>query len=756
MAKIKYSKFGVVLNPDSIAEAMNISECFVGERSRPEKLSWHSLVTRSDQTLSESQPIAEMDSWGVSLDETTLLKAESVLRSKRKAYRRGIMPLSEWKDTPAFKQARERVESLFGKPMKDGRVLFPYQLELAAYIVCVKRILNSWEMGLGKTIGTLVGLASDPTNKLNLIVTMSRNMNDWVNELNLLGFEEDQDYIILKNPSDLKKTEGIRFHLVSYEKWSADRLTFRKKVHTECPHCHAGIGIFKPYRQYCTRCNKKADPIVLDDGGKPFAARWSETDLPKHCPACGDEWKKGALTCNNKRMVLRNGIEEVRNCSYSLIEKRIPSLSHYYHKGYDAVAVDEAHYIKNINTQRAKSIIKIKAKTRVLLTGTPAENEVTDLYWLLGWLTGFSSRYDDPIAAAGGKPRPFAGYGKVGVENFRAYYGGGAKRRVLDVDSIEARIGHHEKLWRILDTVMVRKKKTDDDVKDYIAVPEPKHIRYHLELLPAERELYDLLVQRFREWYENEIAKKEAAARRFEKYRINTIEICTWMDKLRKAASCPWTFPEYDVLKGITTAKLQYIENKVKDYMRRGKKVLLFSGHKETIEQLKLVLDEIVPGRTAEYIHGDVPMQYRWDVMKRFQDPSDALSILIMSHRTGAESYTLTEAKGVFIVDMDFNGKKLEQCYSRAVRLGQRDEVEVHWTLGINTIDVNMHGVVLSKTSGVNLAVDRQGLDFAALANEFEGDTKAASSAIDMEQFAKDMLKGGTSRKAVSPNSTAV
>ncbi|MGV2885981.1 SNF2-related protein [Paenibacillus taichungensis] len=755
MAKIKYSKLGVLLNPESIAEAMSISECFVGERSRPEKLSWHSLVTRSDKSLSEAHPIAEMDSWGISFDRETLEKTESILRSKRRVYRRGMIPLSEWKDTPAFKKARERVEALFGKPMKDGKVLFPYQLDLAAYIVCVKRILNAWEMGLGKTIGTLVGLASDPTNKLNLIITMSRNMNDWVKELNLLGFEEDQDFIILKNPGDLKKTDGVRFHLVSYEKWSTDRVTFRKKIHTECPHCKSGIG-FKRHRQYCMSCKKKADPIMVDVDGKLIEARWSDSDLPKHCPACWGEWKKGTLACDNERTVMHNGIEEVMKCTYSLIEKRIPSLSHYYHKGYDAVAVDEAHYIKNSDSQRAKSILRIKARTRVLLTGTPAENEVTDLYWLLGWLTGFSSRYDDPIEASKGNPKPFAGYGKVGLENFRGYYGGGAKRRVLDVDSVEARVGHHEQLWKILDTVMVRKKKTDDDVKDYIAVPEPKHIRYHLELLPAERELYDLLVERFREWYEGELAKKEAADKRGEKYRINTIEICTWMDKLRKAASCPWIFPEYDVLKGSTTSKLQYIENKVKDFMRRGKKVLLFSGHKEMIEQLKLALDEIIPGRFAEYIHGDVAMQYRWDVMKRFQDPNDPLSILIMSHRTGAESYTLTEAKGVFIVDLDFNGKKLEQCFSRAVRLGQKDEVEVHWTLGINTIDVNMHGVVLSKTSGVNLAVDREGLDFAALANEFEGDTKAAASAVDMEQFAKDMLKGGTNRKDVTPKSTAV
>ncbi|RRJ54670.1 hypothetical protein EHV15_34295 [Paenibacillus oralis] len=149
MAKLKYSKLGVVLNPESIAEAMSISECFIGVRSNPKKFSWHSLVTRSEKPLSEVPPIAEMGLWGISLDQETLEKTESILRSKRKVYRRGMLPLSAWKDTPAYKKARERVEALFGKPMKDGRVLFPYQLDLAAYIVCVKRILNAWEMGLG-------------------------------------------------------------------------------------------------------------------------------------------------------------------------------------------------------------------------------------------------------------------------------------------------------------------------------------------------------------------------------------------------------------------------------------------------------------------------------------------------------------------------------------------------------------------------------------------------------------------------------
>ena len=93
-----------------------------------------------------------------------------------------------------------------------------------------------------------------------------------------------------------------------------------------------------------------------------------------------------------------------------------------------------------------------------------------------------------------------------------------------------------------------------------------------------------------------------------------------------------------------------------------------------------------------------------------------------------------------------YNAKKIEQCYSRAVRLGQRDEVEITWLITIDTIEANIHSLVLSKQSGVDLAIDRQELDFAEVAKEFEGQNVAQSSTLDYEAFAREMLSRGTTR----------
>ncbi|WP_047153371.1 hypothetical protein [Aneurinibacillus tyrosinisolvens] len=80
--------------------------------------------------------------------------------------------------------------------------------------------------------------------------------------------------------------------------------------------------------------------------------------------------------------------------------------------------------------------------------------------------------------------------------------------------------------------------------------------------------------------------------------------------------------------------------------------------------------------------------------------------------------------------------------------MGQKDVVDVHWMMGLDTIDVNLHGLVLSKISGVNLAVDRQELNFEELAKEFKG-AGTSATAVDYEKFASEMLSRGTKRSEI-------
>ncbi|WP_066297565.1 DEAD/DEAH box helicase [Bacillus sp. FJAT-29937] len=732
MTKMIYHSKGIDFKTNNLLDSITKNECMV-HSSNHEKhfsftvtnkngeektvfrttnpLSWHFMIKNNYLDLKVNAAVEAMENWGFDVSQSSISKTQEVLDSKYKQYLWNKKALEEVRHTQQFQKALEMVEMKYGGPLSDGRKLFPYQKEAAAFLIAKKRLLLGFEMGLGKTITSLVGTTADETNKKILIITMSRNVNDWIREIKLLGLEDD--YVFLQNPRDLHSNK--RIHLVSYEKWANDRIKFINIIPDKCPDCDSTLN-FDQHLQYCFRCKEKAVSPTIS---------YSLDSLPEKCPCCKKEWKKKKLFCS---------------CGFTVVKARKKPLFTFFHRGYDASIVDEGHYLKNGNSNRSKSIVrKVKTKTRVILTGTPAENGSEDLYWPLVWLTGCGSHFEDPLFR-----EPFTGYGKVGEENFRTYYGGGSKRTLLESDNVKARVSHHEELWDLLDSLMIRKTQQDKDVKDSIKVPEPVHIRRHLELTEADRSLYEDILQQFRTWYQEEHMKRDAALARGDKYRINSIEVCTWLNKLRQAASCPWTFKEYKASKSEQPTKIRFLIEKAKSYLRAGKKMLIFTSHKATAEQLGVLLDGILPGKQAGYIHGSVDMKYRFELMDRFQNPNDNLSILIMTTKTGAESYTLTEAKAVFLFDLDWNAKKIQQCYSRAVRLGQRSIVDIYWLISVGTIDSNMHSLILSKLSGVDLAIDRKELDFSKIAMEFEGDESIEPENIDYEAFAAEMLSSGT------------
>lgn len=366
-----------------------------------------------------------------------------------------------------------------------------------------------------------------------------------------------------------------------------------------------------------------------------------------------------------------------------LIFRRKP-LFKYFNRSYKAAAVDEGHLFKNGSTTRCKSIMAIKTRTRVVISGTPAENGASDLFWLLAWMLGDKVHFWNRIQL-----EPFEAFGTYGERCFKTIYGGADKKALMDSTAISSRVSSTQELWSLLDLVMYRRKKTDDDVASVIRIPKPVHRRLHVAQNENEKEVYAQTLKDFGEWfkmYEDELA---LARMKGVRSKYSSIEISQWLGKLRQTASCPWLHPDY-VQNDETPSKLQFIQDKIQQEAMMNRKMLIFTAHKKTCEELGVLLNMVAPGYEVGYIHGSVPMHERHELLRRFQDPKDPLSCLVMTMKTGAESYTLTEAKSVVLFDLDYNAKKIEQCYSRAVRLGQREEVEITWLITIDTIEANM------------------------------------------------------------------
>lgn len=674
--EVFFSKPAILKEAVKQIDLLTCTEYFYAPMRTKEKitqLNWLYLLDKLQHLnmLAEHPLFARLEEWGVPV--RNLQQIEPVIKAKFKQYQKENMKLEEFKQTPAFEEAKKKVLSAFGRPFVDGSTLFEYQIECAAYIVGRRRLLNALDVGLGKSKTTIAGLAADPRNTKILIVAMSRHLSDWQRELKIMGLEDD--YIILDTPADMRSSK--RFHLVSYEKWSKDNVKF----------------------------NLQDDEVA-----------------PVHCPKCSQKMPVKSHFCK---------------CGFTYVSMRKKPLYKYFNNSYKAAAIDEGHFIKSSDTSRNRSIMAIKTKTRVVLTGTPVENGAADLFWPLVWLMGDSfvfNVYSDRMIA-----------NKDSEKKFKNFYGGVRKQNLLDANSISTSTSNEKRLWELLDKIMFRKRKTDADVATEVYVPKPVHRRLHLEMNDAEKSLYNKRLEEFREWYELEQSKKKSAQVKGDTYTISTIEVCSWLDKLRKVASCPWIQDDYDFSAAGQPSKLTFIREKVRENAANKQKMLIFTAHKKTAEQLGTILDEFVPGYKAAYIHGDVPIDYRTTLMTKFQDKNDDLSILVMTTRTGGESYTLTQAKEVILNDLEFNPKKLEQCYGRAVRISQKDEVKITWLISVDTIDANMHSLVLSKKSGADLAVDREALDFTEVAKEFDG--KLLSESINYEMFASEMLNRGTKRK---------
>lgn len=331
--KLSSQKIEIDLHPKNLMEGLLLDECQNIAHISDSAFKWHYLLTKTFGPLQDNENVLMMRNWGISFDPASFSNVEHILKSKRKRYKKVTRAIEEIRQSSEYDQALSHVRSLFGHTLKDGTQFYEYQLQDAALAMFKPRILLAYEMGLGKTRTSLAATLANPKNKKILIVTMSRNLNDWMREIKNIGFEDD--YIVLKHPRDLRSSK--RIHLVSYENWANEkRKTVFKLIEAqECPVCKTSYrNPFFRKARFCTFCRHKAAPTQ---------ERYSEKRLPEFCLKCNAEWKKGAITCTNSYW---DKGKVKSSCNYSILEESHHSLSDFYKNYmYDASIVDEVHYI---------------------------------------------------------------------------------------------------------------------------------------------------------------------------------------------------------------------------------------------------------------------------------------------------------------------------------------------------------------------------------------------------------------------------
>jgi hypothetical protein len=303
---------------------------------------------------------------------------------------------------------------------------------------------------------------------------------------------------------------------------------------------------------------------------------------------------------------------------------------------WDIAVLDEGQAIKNLGSQTARAAFDLRAKFRVMLSGTPVENRLEELWsgmhfanpGLLGGVSDFQERYANPIAS--GNPEAAARL----RARIRPFLLRRTKREVLP------------ELPSRTDTVL------------------------HVELDEAERSVYDAVRVATRKSVAEKLAQPGGGG---------VLAALEALLRLRQAACHTGLVPGQQAE---SSSKVERLVEALEDAVSEGHKALVFS-------QWTSLLDRIEPHLRAASIpftRLDGSTRDRGAVVAEFQDDGGP-PVLLASLKAGGTGLNLTAADHVFLLDPWWNPAVEEQAADRAHRFGQERPVMVYRMVTKDTVE---------------------------------------------------------------------
>lgn len=343
----------------------------------------------------------------------------------------------------------------------------------------------------------------------------------------------------------------------------------------------------------------------------------------------------------------------------------------YENKDFEVCVIDEAQAIKNYQAGMTKEIKKIKARTKIALTGTPLENSIYELWSIFDFI--------------------MPGY-LNSIVRFREIYG------IKDVD--EESLKKLDNLnYQIKPFILRRKKKeVSKELPDKI-----EHIEY-LEMSDTEKALYQGLVTDTKEAIDEIVAREGFIKARF--------KIVTLLMRLRQLCVSPALIDNTYQGESIKIKRLLEI---IKDLVKDKHKILIFSSFKSAIE---LVKEELAKESISNYvIDGSVSGRQRVMLVDAFN--KDETSCFLITLKSGGVGLNLTSADVVIHLDVWWNPQAENQATDRAHRIGQTKTVTVLKLINKGTIEEKIIELQEKKKILSDSLIEGNGcLDFDTLTEE--------------------------------------
>lgn len=339
------------------------------------------------------------------------------------------------------------------------------------------------------------------------------------------------------------------------------------------------------------------------------------------------------------------------------------------YEDYDALpwsvlVLDEAQFVKNHQSKGHQLARRLAARAKFAITGTPMENNLIELWALLG------------IVAPGLFPSParFTEYYRIPIER-----DGDSERLAL--------------LHRRIRPLMLRRTKGEVAPE----LPARQEQVVEVDLAPKHRALYDRYLQRERQ-------KVLGLLGNFER---NRFAIFRSLTLLRRLSLDPSLVDEAHA--AIPATKLDVLFELLEDVLAEGHRVLVFSQFTGFLGRVRDRLRE----RAVEFCYLDGTTRKRAEVIERFR--TEQIPVFLISLKAGGFGLNLTEADYCILLDPWWNPAAEAQAVDRAHRIGQTRNVMVYRLVAKNTIEEKVMALKAGKAKLFDSVIDGGELSDARL-----------------------------------------
>ena len=320
-------------------------------------------------------------------------------------------------------------------------------------------------------------------------------------------------------------------------------------------------------------------------------------------------------------------------------------------RDWDMIIVDEAHSMKNSFTQKHRLLKELSRKFTLLLTATPIENNLQELYNLVELV----------------KPGTFGT-----LNEFRNRYCDDSQMRTIDSF-------FKDELQQILSKVVIR--TTRKQVKKYIKFTDRIPHSEILKPTDNERELYDKITKIIQEKYEEGIEifylmiiqRLVSSSNDAAKRALKLMKKREYVDQM-----------EYDEL--IEISNRIKIDTKAIELLKileqqKDEKFLIFVEWRPTLAYLTKLLTK--NGYTVTQFYGDLNLFERNESVERFRGETQ----IMISTSAGGYGQNFQFCSNVVNYDLPWNPMKVEQRIGRVNRLGQKNDINIYNVAYEKTID---------------------------------------------------------------------